>query len=95
MITQALKALAHVRMNKIEESLPLCDEILASKPTDLETLNAMMHVLRALGRRMWNCDLTGVAFQFSLCRFRPRGHVRRSVQETTDERGAGHARFLR
>ena len=59
MITQALKALAHVRMNKIEESLPLCDEILASKPTDLETLNAMMHVLRALGRRMWDCDLTG------------------------------------
>ena len=51
MITQALKALAHVRMNKIEESLPLCDEILASKPTDLETLNAMMHVLRGLGRR--------------------------------------------
>lgn len=38
-------------MNKVEETLPLCDEILALKPTDLETLNAMMHVLRALGRR--------------------------------------------
>ena len=38
-------------MNKIEESLPICDEVLASKPTDLDTLNVMMLVLRALGRR--------------------------------------------
>ncbi|KAH8116753.1 actin cytoskeleton organization protein [Phellopilus nigrolimitatus] len=47
---QALKALAIVRMNRIEECLPICDEVLASKPTDLETLNVMMLVLRALGR---------------------------------------------
>ena len=51
MITQALKALAHVRMNKIEECLPICDEVLANKPADLDTLNVMMLVLRALGRR--------------------------------------------
>ena len=38
-------------MNKIEESLPICDEVLASKPTDLDTLNVMMLVLRELGRR--------------------------------------------
>ena len=50
-LVKALKALAFVRMNKIEESLPLCDEVLAAKPADLDTLNAMMHVLRALGRR--------------------------------------------
>ncbi|KLO04672.1 actin cytoskeleton organization protein [Schizopora paradoxa] len=49
-IVKALKALAIVRMSKVEESLPLCDEVLASKPTDLETLGIMMHVLRALGR---------------------------------------------
>ncbi|PAV24074.1 actin cytoskeleton organization [Pyrrhoderma noxium] len=49
-IVKALKALAIVRMNKIEESLPICDEVLASKPTDLDTLNVMMLVLRALGR---------------------------------------------
>lgn len=48
---QALKALACFRMNRIEECLPLCDEVLANKPTDLEVLTAMMHVLRALGRR--------------------------------------------
>lgn len=49
--TQALKALAIVRMNKIEECLPICDEVLANKPADLDTLNVMMLVLRALGRR--------------------------------------------
>ncbi|KAI5121380.1 hypothetical protein M0805_001193 [Coniferiporia weirii] len=49
-LVKALKALAIVRMNKIEECLPLCDEVLANKPTDLDTLNAMMHVLRTLGR---------------------------------------------
>lgn len=38
-------------MNKVDEALPLCDEVLAAKPTDLETLSAMMHVLRHLGRR--------------------------------------------
>lgn len=29
----------------------MCDEVLASKPTDESTLGAMMHVLRGLGRR--------------------------------------------
>lgn len=48
---QALKALALVRSQKVEESLVLCDEVLASKPTEETTLSAMMHVLRGLGRR--------------------------------------------
>lgn len=48
---QALKALALVRYQKVEEALVLCDEVLESKPTDDSTLNAMMHVLRGLGRR--------------------------------------------
>jgi len=48
---QALKALALVRTQKVEESLVLCDEVLASKTTDDATLSAMMHVLRGLGRR--------------------------------------------
>lgn len=48
---KALKALALLRSQKIEETLALCDEILASKPTDDGTLSAMMHVLRGLGRR--------------------------------------------
>lgn len=52
---QALKALALVRMGKVEESLPLCDEVLGAKPTDLETLNVMMNVLRGLGRRTSRC----------------------------------------
>jgi N-terminal acetyltransferase B complex non-catalytic subunit len=47
---QALKALALVRMQKVEESLVVCDEVLATKPTDDGTLSAMIHVLRALGR---------------------------------------------
>ncbi|KAL5489723.1 MDM20 [Sanghuangporus weigelae] len=49
-VVKALKALAIVRMNKIDECLPICDEVLASKPADLDTLNVMMLVLRALGR---------------------------------------------
>ncbi|KIK57739.1 hypothetical protein GYMLUDRAFT_45908 [Collybiopsis luxurians FD-317 M1] len=49
-LVQALKALALVRSQKVEEALALCDEVLESKPTDDSTLNAMMHVLRGLGR---------------------------------------------
>ena len=40
-----------MRSQKVEEALVLCDEVLASKPSDEPTLNAMMHVLRGLGRR--------------------------------------------
>lgn len=50
-IFQALKALALVRSQKIEESLVLCEEVLELKPTSDATLTAMMHVLRGLGRR--------------------------------------------
>jgi hypothetical protein len=50
---QALKALALVRQQKVEEPIVLCDEVLASKPTDEGTLNAMMLALRQLGRRMY------------------------------------------
>ncbi|KAG6874208.1 hypothetical protein C0995_003754 [Termitomyces sp. Mi166 len=49
-LIKALKALALVRSQKIEESLVLCDEVLESKPTDDAVLSAMMHVLRGLGR---------------------------------------------
>ncbi|KAF9792094.1 actin cytoskeleton organization protein [Thelephora terrestris] len=49
-LVKALKALALVRTQKVEESLVLCDEVLASKTTDDATLSAMMHVLRGLGR---------------------------------------------
>ncbi|KAI0065400.1 TPR-like protein [Artomyces pyxidatus] len=49
-LLKSLKALALVRSQKVEESLVLCDEVLASKPTDDSTLTAMMHVLRHLGR---------------------------------------------
>jgi len=47
---QALKSLALVRQSKIEESLALCDEVFATKPTDDAVLSAMTHVLRGLGR---------------------------------------------
>ncbi|TRM56244.1 N-acetyltransferase B complex non catalytic subunit-domain-containing protein [Schizophyllum amplum] len=50
MLVKALKSLALVRSQKVEESLALCDEVLASKPTEDATLTAMMHVLRGLGR---------------------------------------------
>ncbi|KDR81676.1 hypothetical protein GALMADRAFT_58678 [Galerina marginata CBS 339.88] len=46
----SLKALALIRSQKVEESLVLCDEVLQLKPTDEGVLNAMMHVLRGLGR---------------------------------------------
>ncbi|TFK54787.1 hypothetical protein OE88DRAFT_1653277 [Heliocybe sulcata] len=49
-LAKALKALAMVRSQKVEESLILCDEVLARKPTDDATLSAMSHVLRGLGR---------------------------------------------
>lgn len=49
---QALKALALVRMQKVEEPMALCDEVLASKPTDEGALSAMAITLRTLGRRM-------------------------------------------
>lgn len=47
---QSLKALALVRSQKVEESLALCDEVLAVKPLDDPTISAMMHVLKGLGR---------------------------------------------
>ncbi|KAI5833927.1 hypothetical protein K523DRAFT_369462 [Schizophyllum commune Tattone D] len=49
-LVKALKSLALVRSQKVEESLALCDEVLATKPTDDAILTAMMHVLRGLGR---------------------------------------------
>ncbi|KAH7913728.1 N-acetyltransferase B complex non catalytic subunit-domain-containing protein [Hygrophoropsis aurantiaca] len=49
-LVKALKALALVRSQKVEESLAICDEVLATKSTDDATLSAMMHVLRGLGR---------------------------------------------
>ncbi|KAJ7632694.1 actin cytoskeleton organization protein [Roridomyces roridus] len=49
-LIKTLKALALVRSQKVEESLVLCDEVLAAKPTNDAVLTAMMHVLRGLGR---------------------------------------------
>ncbi|KAF8238594.1 actin cytoskeleton organization protein [Tricholoma matsutake] len=49
-LIKALKALALVRSQKIEESLLICDEVLDSRPTNNAVLTAMMHVLRGLGR---------------------------------------------
>ena len=54
---QALKALALVRLQKVEESLLLADDVLATKPIDDGVLTAMMHVLRGLGRRMYLATL--------------------------------------
>ncbi|KIP09553.1 hypothetical protein PHLGIDRAFT_102803 [Phlebiopsis gigantea 11061_1 CR5-6] len=51
-LIKALKALALVRSQKVEESLYLCDEVLASKPSDEATLSALSHVLRGLGRHL-------------------------------------------
>lgn len=56
-LAKALKALALVRLQKVEESLALCDEILAAKPLDEPTMSAMMHVLKGLGR---NADLVAM-----------------------------------
>ncbi|KAG6810186.1 hypothetical protein H0H92_012950 [Tricholoma furcatifolium] len=50
-LLKALKALALVRSQKIEESLIVCDEVLETKPTDDGVLSTMMHVLRALNRQ--------------------------------------------
>ncbi|KAG8891705.1 hypothetical protein FRC00_013243, partial [Tulasnella sp. 408] len=46
----ALKSLALLRANKAEEAIQLCDEILASKPTDDTVLGIMQHVLKHLDR---------------------------------------------
>ncbi|KAH7889369.1 N-acetyltransferase B complex non catalytic subunit-domain-containing protein [Phlebopus sp. FC_14] len=50
LLLKSLKALALVRSQKVEESLALCDEVLAAKSLDDATLSAMMHVLKALGK---------------------------------------------
>ncbi|KAG8985282.1 hypothetical protein FRB90_004840, partial [Tulasnella sp. 427] len=47
---RALKSLALLRANKPEEAIQLCDEILASKPTDDTVLGIMQHVLKHLDR---------------------------------------------
>ncbi|KAL0946591.1 hypothetical protein HGRIS_012792 [Hohenbuehelia grisea] len=62
-LLKALKALALVRSQKVEESLVLCDEILAAKPTDDAILTAMMHVLRGLGRQMDMISMFEEAFK--------------------------------
>lgn len=49
-VGKALKALALVRSQKIEEACILCDEVLATRPSDDGILTAMQHVLRGLGR---------------------------------------------
>ncbi|PFH54291.1 hypothetical protein AMATHDRAFT_38233 [Amanita thiersii Skay4041] len=62
-LIKALKALALVRSQKVEESLVLCDEVLESKPTNDGVLTAMMHVLRGLGRQKDMVNMFEVAFK--------------------------------
>jgi hypothetical protein len=50
-LSQSLKALALVKSGKIEEASHLCDELVATEPTDDLLLNALTHVLRSLTRR--------------------------------------------
>ncbi|KIJ16949.1 hypothetical protein PAXINDRAFT_168389 [Paxillus involutus ATCC 200175] len=57
LLVKSLKALALVRSQKVEESLALCDEVLAAKPLDDATISAMMHVLKGLGR---NTDMVNM-----------------------------------
>ncbi|KZP19497.1 hypothetical protein FIBSPDRAFT_920120 [Athelia psychrophila] len=49
-LIKALKALALVRLQRAEDAITVCDEVLADNTTDDATLSAMQHVLRGLGR---------------------------------------------
>ncbi len=83
---QALKALALVRSQKVEESLVLCDEVLESKPTNEAVLTAMMHVLRGLGRRASDSYIRQLSHTMNVSsRYRLDHYVRRSLQITTCE----------
>ncbi|KAF8077880.1 actin cytoskeleton organization protein [Lyophyllum atratum] len=62
-LIKALKALALVRSQKVEESLILCDEVLDMKPTNDAVLSAMMHVLRGLGRHKDMVMMFGEAYK--------------------------------
>ena len=58
---KALKSLALLRNDQIDEALALCDEVVATKPTDEDTLSALYHVLRTLDRRSYErrfCAIT-------------------------------------
>ncbi|KAI0689790.1 N-acetyltransferase B complex non catalytic subunit-domain-containing protein [Cytidiella melzeri] len=62
-LVKALKALALIRSQKVEESLVICDEVLAAKPFDEAVLNAMSHVLRGLGRHLDIISMYEVAWK--------------------------------
>lgn len=49
-LIKALKALALLRLGKIEDCLVVCDDVLVQKPTDDAVLTALSLVLRGLGR---------------------------------------------
>ena len=85
--SQALKSLALVRSQKVEESLALCDEVLATKPTDDAILTAMMHVLRGLGRST-HADVRSGDPVLTVHRQRHGCHVRGRVQAAAQQRGA-------
>jgi len=55
-----------VRSQKVEESLALCDEVLAVKLLDDTTISAMMHVLKGLGKSKSSflCRFQGPASTF-------------------------------
>ena len=54
-----MKALALGRNGKLDEANTICNELLASKPTDEIVLSALSHVLRAIGRRTFFFHLSG------------------------------------
>ncbi|KAI0322196.1 N-acetyltransferase B complex non catalytic subunit-domain-containing protein [Amylostereum chailletii] len=62
-LLKALKALALVRSQKVEEAIALTDEVLASRPSEDSTLTAMMHVLRHLGRNKDNVAMFEDAYK--------------------------------
>ncbi|VDB83056.1 unnamed protein product [Peniophora sp. CBMAI 1063] len=62
-LVKALKALALVRMQKVEEPMALCDEVLAAKPTDEGALSAMSITLRTLGRHADSVTMYEEAFK--------------------------------
>ena len=52
-----------MRSSKLEEAIQLCDEIVASRPTDEDVLSALTHVLRHLERHEDIITLYDLAFK--------------------------------
>lgn len=57
-----MKALALLRLGKIEDCLVVCDDVLVQKPTDDAVLTALSLVLRGLGRSEYRLSPPRVSF---------------------------------